>query len=312
MNSEPSIASPIATRRLPAIEVSSLTRVFGKSEAVNDLSFTVRPGTVFGFFGRNGAGKTTTIRCLLNLLKPTAGIVRIFGLNPVADEVEVKRKLAYVPDATAFFPWMTVRQTLDYFASFRDRWDASIEQELLRRFDIDPGKRASSLSKGQTMMLALIAAIAPSPELLILDEPTSGLDPIVRREFLEAVIGAYQDAAPADRTVFLSTHLIAEVEGLVDDFVIIDRGRALLSASADEARNRFRRIRARFRSDPPDVTIPGVVEARTVGRALEVVVSGSVEPATNILRAHSPEELEVESLDLESIFLALLRRREVA
>lgn len=310
MKPEPVVFTSSSTPPSHTIEVENLTRVFGQSDAVNNLSFVVRPGTVFGFFGRNGAGKTTTIRCLLNLLKPTAGTVRIFGLSPTLNEVEVKRRLAYVPDTTAFFPWMTVRQTLDYFASFRDRWDDSIEGQLLEKFGIDPGKRASALSKGQTMMLALIAAICPSPELLILDEPTSGLDPIIRREFLEAVIGAYQDAAPADRTIFLSTHLISEVQGLVDDFVIIDRGRAVLSASADDARNRFRRIRARFASTPPRITIPGVVETRIVGRTLEVVVSGSVEPVTNILRAHSPQELGVEALDLESIFVALLRKPE--
>jgi ABC-2 type transport system ATP-binding protein len=288
-----------------AIDVRELTRTFGSSDAVRGLSFTVQPGTVYGFFGRNGAGKTTTIKCLLNLLRPTSGTIRLFGLDPARDEVAVKERLAYVPDSTAFYPWMTVRQTLEYFASFRERWDATVEGELLERFRLDPGQRASALSKGQTMQLALMTAICPGPELLILDEPTAGLDPINRREFLEAVIGAYQDADPEHRTVFISTHLISEVEGLVDDFTIIEHG-TVLTSSADDARARFRRIRVRFPGQPPDPAIPGLVDSRGRGRERELVVSGDPEPALQILRAHNPEAISVEALDIESIFLALL------
>ena len=104
------------------IEIRDLVRRYGRTDAVNGLSLTVAPGRCYGFFGRNGAGKTTTIKCLLNLIRPTAGDVRVFGLDPRRHEVEVKSRLAYVPDFVAFYPWMTVRQTLDYFAAFRARW----------------------------------------------------------------------------------------------------------------------------------------------------------------------------------------------
>src|SRR5712675_528578 len=115
----------------PVIELKNLTRRYGKLEAVNGLNLTVRPGRCYGFFGRNGAGKTTTIRCLLNLLQPTSGTVRVFGTEPRRDEVAVKSRLAYVPDQVAFYPWMTVRDTLDYLASFRAHWNRKIERELL-------------------------------------------------------------------------------------------------------------------------------------------------------------------------------------
>src|SRR6266481_3008084 len=111
------------------IELNNLTRRYGKVEAVNGLSLTVRAGCCYGFFGRNGAGKTTTIKCLLNLLRPQSGTVRVFGLDPQAEEVAVKSRLAYVPDAVAFYPWMTVRDTLDYFASFRAHWNSDIESD---------------------------------------------------------------------------------------------------------------------------------------------------------------------------------------
>jgi ABC-2 type transport system ATP-binding protein len=291
----------------PVIEVDHLCRAFGKYEAVRDLTFSVRPGSVYGFFGRNGAGKTTTIKCLLNLLRPTSGLVRLFGRDPARDEVEIKQRIAYVPDSAAFYPWMTVRSTLDYFASFRESWDETVEAELIERFRLDPAKRVSALSKGQTMQLALAAAICPGPELLILDEPTTGLDPIVRREFVEAVVGAYQDASPAERTIFVSTHLISEFEGLVDDFTIIENGRTILTSSANDARDRFRRIRARFPGPPPTLDGTCFVDSRCSGREIEVIISGEHEAAVQRLRAHSPECISVEALDLENIFVALLR-----
>src|SRR5215475_4840996 len=222
-----------------AIEVKELTRRYGKLEAVHDLSLTVRAGCCYGFFGRNGAGKTTTIKCLLNLLRPETGTVRVFGLDPQRDEVAVKSRLSYVPDAVAFYPWMTVRDTLDYFASFRPRWNRDIENDLLKRFTLDLNQKASTMSKGQKTQLALITAICPEPELLVLDEPTSGLDPIVRREFIQTVIGAYHAGDPEHRTVFVSTHLISEFEGLIDEFTIIDVGRAVMTLEADAARGRF-------------------------------------------------------------------------
>jgi ABC-2 type transport system ATP-binding protein len=311
MTTDPSTAdlldSPEQASEAPAIDVRHLCRAFGRSEAVHDLTFTVRPGTVYGFFGRNGAGKTTTIKCLLNLLRPTSGSVRLFGLDPARDEVAVKRRIAYVPDSAAFYPWMSVRQTLDYYASFRDRWDTAVEAELLERFRLDPAKRASTLSKGQTIQLALITAICPGPELLVLDEPTTGLDPIVRREFMEAVIGAYQDADPDHRTIFVSTHLISEFEGLVDDFTIIENGRNVLTSGANDARARFRRIRARFPGTPPTLDVPQRVDCKLHGREMELVVSGDHESALRQIRDHAPESVSIDALDLESIFVTLLK-----
>src|SRR4029077_18342526 len=114
----------------PVIQISNLTRAYGRLEAVNGLNLKVRPGRCYGFFGRNGAGKTTTIKCLLNLLQPDSGSVRVFGLDPRRDEVAVKSKLSYVPDAVAFYPWMTVRDALDYTASFRAKWNVETEASL--------------------------------------------------------------------------------------------------------------------------------------------------------------------------------------
>jgi ABC-type multidrug transport system ATPase subunit len=194
----------------PAIQIENLAYAYGRAEAVHNLSLTVQPGRCYGLFGRNGAGKTTTMKCLLNLLRPQRGRVRVFGLDPAKAEVAVKRRLAYVPDQVAFYPWMTVRETLDYLASFRDHWNRKTEQELIERFRLNPAQRTDALSKGQRTQVALIAAICPETELLVLDEPTSGLDPIVRREFIETVIGAYKEY-PAASAPDLGDQIMREV-----------------------------------------------------------------------------------------------------
>jgi len=290
-----------------AIEARQLVRKFGHRDAVDGLSLRVRPGRCYGFFGRNGAGKTTTIKCLLNLLHPTSGSVRILGLDPVRDEVAVKARVAYVPDAVAFYPWMSVRETLDYVASFRPRWNDATERTLLARFQLDPTQKATVLSKGQRTQLALIGAICAEPDVLILDEPTSGLDPIVRREFVEAVIGAFQDGGAGTRTVFVSTHLITEFEGLIDEFTIIDNGRDVLTLEADAARARYRKIYARFAQEPANLELPGAQAVRRRGREVEVLTNTDAEGLANRLRAHSPESLVTEALSLEEIFVATLQ-----
>ncbi len=288
----------------PVIALNNLTRRYGKLDAVNGLSLTVRPGRCYGFFGRNGAGKTTTIKCLLNLLQPTSGDARVFGLDPQRQEVAVKSRLSYVPDSVAFYPWMTVTQTLEFLASFRPHWNRDMEADLLNRFQLDPNQKASNLSKGQKTQLALIGAVCPEPELLVLDEPTSGLDPIVRREFIQTVIGAYHASDPEHRTIFVSTHLISEFEGLIDEFTIIEQGRELLTMPADDARDRFVKIRVSFPQPPAGLDLTGALSVRQSGREMEILANGNSKQLLEKLRALKPDELRSDSLSLEEIFVA--------
>ena len=291
----------------PAIQIENLAYAYGRTEAVHDLSLKVQPGRCYGLFGRNGAGKTTTMKCLLNLLRPQRGQVRVFGLDPAKAEVAVKGRLAYVPDQVVFYPWMSVRETLDYLASFRERWNRKTEQELLDRFRLDPAQRTDALSKGQRTQVALIAAICPETDLLVLDEPTSGLDPIVRREFIETMIGAYQEGNPGNRTILISTHLITEFEGLIDEFTIIDRGRVVVTLDSDQARERFQKIRARFAQSPPELDLKAALRVRREGRELELIVNGAGPELVECLRRHNPETLTTEALTLEEIFFATLK-----
>ena len=295
-----------STPSTAAIDINGLNYAYGKSEAVHDLTLQVPAGRCYGLFGRNGAGKTTTMRCLLNLLRPQRGSVRVFGMDPAKQEVAVKRRIAFVPDAVAFYPWMTVRETLDYLASFRSRWNRETERDLLSRFRLDPSQKTGALSKGQRTQVALVAAICPEPELLLLDEPTSGLDPIVRREFIQTVIGAYQDADPANRTILVSTHLISEFEGLIDEFTIMDGGRAVLTLGADHARERYQRIRARFADSAPAVEFAGALRVRRDERELDIVAVGDGERLLADVQRLSPEWCASEALTLEEVFVATL------
>ncbi len=291
----------------PAIQIKNLSYAYGRAEVVHDLTLTVQHGRCYGLFGRNGAGKTTTLKCLLNLLHPQRGQVRVFGLDPVRHEVEVKHRLAYVPDQVAFYPWMSVRETLDYLASFRAHWNRKTEQELIDRFQLDPAQRTGSLSKGQRTQVALIAAVCPETDLLVLDEPTSGLDPIVRREFIETVIGAYQEGNPGNRTILVSTHLITEFEGLIDEFTIVDHGCPVLTLDSDQARERYQKIRARFAQLPPELDFKAALRVRREGRELELIVDGAGPELLQRLREHNPETLSTESLTMEEIFFATLQ-----
>jgi ABC-2 type transport system ATP-binding protein len=290
------------------IEIHGLVHRYGRTEALHGLNLTVERGRCHGLFGRNGAGKTTAIKCLLNLLRPVAGTVRVFGLEPKRHEAAIKARLAYVPDFVAFYPWMNVREALDYQASFRDRWNRDVEAELLNKFQLPERAATTALSKGQRTQLALVGALCAEPDLLVLDEPTSGLDPLIRREFIQTVIGAFQDAAPGERTVLVSTHLISEFEGLIDRFTVIQEGRAVLTADADEARTKFQRLRAQFENEPPPNT--DFAEAKSVrreGRTLELIVNGEGDRLQERLQSHRPIRLEREALTLEEIFVAAVK-----
>lgn len=288
-----------------ALKINNLVRRYGKTDAVNGVDIKVKPGRCFGLFGRNGAGKTTTIKCILNHLRPNSGSIKVFGHDPQRDEVAVKARIGYVPENVSLYPWMTVRQLLDYAASFRKDWNAELEKELLERFELSPEKKIQSMSKGMKAQVSLICAVAPEPDMLLLDEPTSGLDPVVRREFIETVIGAYQEGSPETRTVFVSTHLISEFEGLIDEFAIMEHGRIRTTLEADDARERYRKIYLRFKNNIPEINESGILQQQPRGRELELITDKYTPELEDRLQKYSPESIDAHALSLEEIFVAI-------
>ncbi|MBN2383641.1 ABC transporter ATP-binding protein [bacterium] len=293
----------------PAIEIKGLSKRYKKREAVSGLDLVVEPGICYGLFGQNGAGKTTTIRCLLGLLRPQSGTVRIFGYDPLKQEEQAKSRLAYVPETLGFYPWMTVAGVLKYTSAFYPNWDWSLANELLARFAFNRKQKIPALSKGQKAQLALIEAISTGCDLLVLDEPTSGLDPLTRSEFIRTVIGAFQEDRHGQRTILVSTHLINEFEGLIERFTIIDRGRSIVTSDSDQARARYKKIQLFFEDSVPECNHPAILALEQQGKSLELVTDSFSDELLRYLKSLYPSRLELEALSLEEIFIATLRKR---
>jgi ABC-2 type transport system ATP-binding protein len=208
------------------IDVSGLTRCFGAKRALASVSVSMPRGAVYGLVGANGAGKTTLIKHILGLLRAESGSVRVFGLDPVADQVAVLSRIGYLSEENDVPGWMRVGELIRYSRAFYPAWDDAYAEELRRTFALDATAKIKNLSKGQKARAGLLIALAYRPELLLLDEPSSGLDPSVRRDILGAVIRTIADEG---RTVLFSSHLLDEVEAVADHVTMIDGGRIVLS-----------------------------------------------------------------------------------
>jgi ABC-2 type transport system ATP-binding protein len=217
----------------PVIDIRGLHKAFGNVKALDGLDLAVAPGEVHGFLGPNGAGKTTAIRVLLGLLRADAGQVRLLGGDPWADAVALHRRLAFVPGDVELWPNLTGGEAIDLFARLRGGFDQRRRDELCERFDLDPTKKGRTYSKGNRQKVALVSALASDVELLLLDEPTAGLDPLMEAVFQECI----GEVKAAERTVLLSSHILAQVEVLADRISIIRQGQIVESGTLSELRH---------------------------------------------------------------------------
>ncbi|MEU6726637.1 ABC transporter ATP-binding protein [Nonomuraea wenchangensis] len=247
-----------------AISVAGLVKTFGSTRALDGLDLVVGAGEVHGFLGPNGAGKSTTIRILLGVLRADAGTARLLGGDPWAGGVELHRRLAYVPGDVTLWPQLSGGEVIDLLGRLRGGLDERRRAELLERFDLDPRKRCRAYSKGNRQKVALIAALASDAELLILDEPTSGLDPLMEEVFRESI---REERRRGDRTVLLSSHLLAEVEALCDRVTIVKDGRTVESGSLAGLRHLTRTsIQADLAAPAEGLAgLPGVHDLRADG-----------------------------------------------
>lgn len=212
---------------------------FGKVKALDGLSLSVHQGEVYGFLGRNGAGKTTTLRLLMGILSPHQGSIELLGSRVRRVPVSLKRRVGYVSQEPAFYPWMNATELGSFVGSFYPTWDPAEYLRLLRLLDVPPDRRAGELSGGTRSKLGLALALAPRPDLLLLDEPTAGLDPVARAEFNDQLMFLHRERGT---TVFFSSHLVGEVEKLADRVGIVQAGRARFEGSVAHLRDCVRRI----------------------------------------------------------------------
>ena len=285
-----------------AIRAEGLSKRFGDLDALAPLDLEVRTGEVLGYLGPNGAGKTTTIRLLLGMLRPTSGRAEIFGLDVQRDTVAAHRRLAYVGGETSLWPSLTGQETLHLLGRVQGRVDRGYRDELVERFAFDPSKKVRSYSKGNRQKLALIAGLMSRADILLLDEPTSGLDPLMEREFRRCVA----EAKAAGQTVFLSSHILSEVEALCDRVAILRSGHLVEAGTLAEMRHLSAlSVEATFTCAPPDLSlVPGVSDVRVDGNRVSLRVQGPVEPLLQRLSAVCVTQLLSREPSLEELFLA--------
>lgn len=286
-----------------AIRTSGLTKKYGNATALAPLDLTVEKGEVLGYLGPNGAGKTTTIRMMLGLIRPTAGSVRIFGIDAQADKITAHRHLAYVPGDATLWPSLTGAETLHLLASLHGEVDEKYRNELVDRFQFDPHKKVRAYSRGNRQKINLIAAFASRADLLLLDEPTSGLDPLMEQTFRDCV----HEAKAKGQTVFLSSHILEEVEALCDRVAILRAGELVELGTLAEMRHLSAlTVEATFEGVPPKVDhIKGVSDVHVSGHQLTCQVRGSIDALLSTLAAAHPKTLLSREPSLEELFLSL-------
>jgi ABC-2 type transport system ATP-binding protein len=286
----------------PAIHIEELSKRFGTTRALTALNLDVKEGEVFGYLGPNGAGKTTTIRVLLGLVRPTSGRATVFGLDCQRQAVEAHRRLAYVPGEANLWPSLTGSETLHLLGKVQGRVDFAYRDELIERFAFDPSKKVRTYSKGNRQKLILIAALQTRPDLLVLDEPSSGLDPIMEQAFRHCI----RQARDAGQSVFLSSHILSEVEALCDRVAILREGRLVDMGTLSEMRHLSSlSVEAVFDGQPPDLSkVPGISRVEINGTRVRCQVLGSIEPLMSVLATAGVRKLLSREQSLEELFLA--------
>jgi ABC-2 type transport system ATP-binding protein len=291
----------VETRVSDPIQTHALTKRYGATLALDRLDLRVRAGEVYGFLGPNGAGKSTTIRLLLGLHRPTSGSATLFGLDAWRDPVAAHRQVAYVSGEPALWPQLTAGETLTFLGQLRGTVDRAHRQTLVERFELELDKKVRALSKGNRQKVQLIAALATRADLLLFDEPTSGLDPLMEVAFRDSV----REATARGQTVFLSSHILSEVEALCDRIGILRQGRLVDEGTLTQLRHlSSETIDITFAGPAPELgPLDGVTIERAGANAVRCHVAGGVQPLLTALAGADVLTLVSREPSLEEIFL---------
>ncbi len=286
------------------IETTRLTKSYGAHRGIVELDLEVSQGEIFGFLGPNGAGKTTTMRVLLDLIRPTSGSARVFGIDTAADPVAIHRRAGYLPGEFDLYDRLTGAQTITYFGNLRGGVDKAYVASLIERLDLDPSRRFREYSKGNKQKVGLVVALQHRPDLLILDEPTAGLDPLVQQTFFALVREARDDG----RTIFLSSHIIDEVDRTCDRVAIIREGRLVQVDTIEAIRElAFHHVELTF-AHPVAAAVfdglPGVSDVVVENHLVRMRVNGPIGSVITAAAAHGIVDVVSREPNLEDVFLA--------
>jgi len=285
------------------IRLEGLTKSYGKNRGVAGLDLEVYAGEVFGYLGPNGAGKTTTIRLLLDLIRPTSGRALVLGSEPRAGGPALRRRIGYLAGDPALYRKMTGRQLLTYLGHLRALPGLGPAETLAERLELDLTRPIGDLSRGNRQKVAVVQALMHSPQLLVLDEPTSGLDPLMQREFYRLVA----EAKAEGRTVFLSSHVLGEVERIADRVGIVREGRLVVVEGLEALKAKaLRRLEIHFAAPVPReefASLPGVQDVAVEGNVLTCTAVGSVDRLLKAAARYEVTNLVTREADLEELFL---------
>jgi ABC-2 type transport system ATP-binding protein len=286
-----------------SIETIDLTKKYGNKVAVNHINLKVPKGSFYAFLGRNGAGKSTTIKMLMELLSPTSGSIEVLSGRPGKNFENIRERIGYVSENQIMYQWMTIEESIMFCRSFYDHWDSKLCDELIARFKLNTKSKLKSLSRGMYAQVALILAIAHRPELLILDDPMLGLDTIVRKEFMEEIIGVLNEQ---ECTVFFSTHIINEIEFLADYVGIMKAGDLIVSLPVEEVKQSVKQIRMIFDGHVPELSQMENILGKSISQN-EIVLTVKDCDDTEVAKFQklNPKKLDVIDLTLEEIFVAI-------
>ena len=290
-----------------AIFAQGLKKSYGRIQALKGVDLEVRCGEVFGFLGPNGAGKTTTIRCLLDLIRPDGGTLRVLDLNPQAEPVAVRARIGYLPGELHFDENMTVEGAIRFFYSLRSsKADMAYVRSLAEKLDLGLKTAIKNLSKGNKQKVGIIQALMHRPELLLLDEPTFGLDPLMQQQVLRLISEAQENLGT---TVFFSSHILSEVQEIADRVGIIRKGQVIEVAETRALINRsLRRVRVRFKEPVDPARLASVSGTKLLsaddGQSVLLQVEGEMDRLVKALAEYPVSDFETERPSLEEIFLA--------
>jgi ABC-2 type transport system ATP-binding protein len=290
-----------------AIELEGVSWSAGKSFALEDVSLRVPVGSIYGFLGPNGSGKTTTIRTFMGMIRPDRGRISVLGRRVPRDMKRILARVGYVPERPHVYPALTVGEQVRIHSSFYEHWDSGWATELLERLGLDPGRRISKMSKGETGKLLIMLALAQRPELLVLDEPTDGLDPVVRRDVLTSVLDYVSEASA---TVFISSHLVHELERICDWVGVMDHGRLVAELPMHQFKNGIKRLRVAEAPEAHDDAPFTLLSRRSdngPGSTETWIVRGWEPPMRYYFDGVGATVRDVIDLDLEDGFVELLR-----
>lgn len=284
-----------------AIEITNLTKMYGKNRGIVDVSLDVDEGEIFGFIGPNGAGKTTTLRLLMGLIFPTSGSAKLFGKDCVEEGHTVRSEIGYLPSEVFYYDKMKVGQLLKYSASFYDKDCTARTAELCERMDLDVNRKIDELSYGNKKKVGIVQGLLHSPRLIVLDEPTSGLDPLMQQRFFEIISEENKRGA----TVLFSSHILSEVQRLCDRLAIIKDGSIIrIDEVAQINREAYRKFRIVGESiSESDFSFDGVSDIRSDGQAVSFYHSGDINDVIRVISKKKLLDLRIEEPDLEEIFL---------